>query len=262
MKDTADFTLAELKRGYTLDPEDSSYRCLFCGERYARGIIYPAGEQLMDARMAIQTHVARAHGSAFHALLKLGKKATGMTDAQADMMRMFYERIPDKEIAAQTGIAASTVRYQRHALREKARQAKVFLALSQIMEESQNRPQRDPDALLDIHPGATMVDDRYLITEKEAATILRTCFYSLDPLKLKSFPPKQKKKLVILRAIADQFDPDTRYAGRDVDETLGAIYEDYASLRRYLIEYGFMARTPDGKEYWRISNATGGVLDD
>ena len=34
------------------------------------------------------------------------------------------------------------------------------------------------------------------------------------------------------------------------NSVLKLIYEDYATIRRYLIEYGFMERTNDCKEYW------------
>lgn len=38
---------------------------------------------------------------------------------------------------------------------------------------------------------------------------------------------------------------------REVNEILKGIYPDFASLRRYLIEYGFFERTRDGSAYWR-----------
>jgi hypothetical protein len=102
----------------------------------------------------------------------------------------------------------------------------------------------------EIHPGATMVDERYMTTNDENQKIIHTYFSSLNPLVLKAFPPKQKKKLVILRVIAQAFEPGRRYGSKELNRILKPIYEDHATIRRYLIEYGFMERTADGGEYW------------
>jgi len=102
----------------------------------------------------------------------------------------------------------------------------------------------------EIHGGATAVDDRYLVTPEESRKIIETFFESTDPPVLKAFPPKEKKKLVILRVVAGCFEKGRRYAEPEVTEILKAIHEDHATLRRYLIAYGFMERTTDCKEYW------------
>ncbi len=249
MIDQADLALGDIKRGYRDDDSDASFRCLLCDARFTKGMIYPVDECLVDAPKACEMHIAQKHGSVFEALLGLGKKATGLTEIQAGLMLCFFRQMPDKEIAQSMGVAASTVRYQRHALREKARQVKVFLTLWEILEQkSQCHSTRD---LVPPHPGATMVDDRYRITDDEADTALRTFFSSMDPLRLKKLPARQKKKIIILRAIAGLFKPDKRYTGREVDDMLKAVFDDHATLRRYLIEYGFMERTADGNQYWR-----------
>ena len=102
----------------------------------------------------------------------------------------------------------------------------------------------------EIHSGATSVDERYLVTPEETKKILETCFSSLEPLVLAHFPVKEKKKLVILRLISGQFEAGKRYAEKEVNEILKFVYEDYVTIRRYLIEYGFMDRTRDCAEYW------------
>lgn len=239
--------ISELTQGYRLEA-DGRFRCLYCGQSFLEGEIFHAEGRFLDARRAMERHIAQAHGSAFEALLQQGKRQTGLTDGQRELMRAFYGKAPDKDIAAQLGISASTVRYQRHALREKARQAKAFLALMELMETRMG----DEGERIPIHPGATMVDDRYMITQAEAQKILTASFSSMHPLKLRVFPPKQKKKLVILRTIAERFQYGKRYSGQEVDTILSSIFDDYVTLRRYLIEYGFMDRTADGREYWRI----------
>lgn len=45
------------------------------------------------------------------------------------------------------------------------------------------------------------------------------------------------------------FKVDTEYLEKDVNKVLKRIYEDYATLRRALIEYGFMERSSDCSIY-------------
>ncbi len=96
-----------------------------------------------------------------------------------------------------------------------------------------------------------MVDARYEITQQEEQKILSTVFASMQPLRLKTFPPKEKKKVVILRTIAKEFEEGIRYSEVQVNEILKDIYPDYVTLRRYLIEYGYLERTRDGSAYWK-----------
>jgi len=150
-----------------------------------------------------------------------------------------------KEIAEITKLSPSTIRFQRFNLREKAKQAKIFLALFEMMDEkmkNENMPV--------VHAGATMVDERYMITNKETEKVLTTFFMSIDPPVLKTFPPKQKKKLAILKVIVKQFEAGKKYNEKQVNEILRPIFDDYCTIRRYLIEYGFMDRTTNCSEYW------------
>ena len=102
----------------------------------------------------------------------------------------------------------------------------------------------------EVHNGATMVDERYMVTAEECEKIISTYFETSSPLVLKLLPPKEKKKLVILRVISEQFEKDRRYSETEVNQILKLIHEDYATIRRYLIEYGFMERTSDCRVYW------------
>lgn len=64
------------------------------------------------------------------------------------------------------------------------------------------------------------------------------------------FPTKMKRKVIVLQHIVKRFDPDRQYTEKEVNEILKAVYFDHVTLRRYLIELGFMNRTPDGSAYW------------
>jgi len=74
--------------------------------------------------------------------------------------------------------------------------------------------------------------------------------YTIDG-KLKQLPSKQKKWLIILRWLATQFEPGVMYSEKQVNAILQAIHPDYATTRRYLIDFGFMRRERGGGDYWR-----------
>lgn len=60
--------------------------------------------------------------------------------------------------------------------------------------------------------------------------------------KLKTIPAQEKKLLAILRYLAQSFEMGKSYSEREVNEILKKFHDDFASLRRYLIDYGFMQR--------------------
>ncbi|NWF70926.1 MAG: metalloregulator ArsR/SmtB family transcription factor [Chloroflexi bacterium] len=68
--------------------------------------------------------------------------------------------------------------------------------------------------------------------------------------KLTQLPTKEKKWLVVLRWLATLFEPGVYYSEKQVNAMLTAIHEDYATLRRSLVEYGFMRRERGGGNYW------------
>jgi hypothetical protein len=72
-----------------------------------------------------------------------------------------------------------------------------------------------------------------------------------------TMPAKHSRRLLLLTAVVQAFEPGVRYRERAVNEVLGAMFADYAALRRYLIDEELMERA-DG-EYWRIGGpvATG-----
>jgi hypothetical protein len=72
---------------------------------------------------------------------------------------------------------------------------------------------------------------------------------------LLSIPTQHAKRLVILDYIARSFEPGVRYPEPEVNAVLGAMHDDYAALRRYLVDAGFLARDPG--VYWR----TGGTVN-
>lgn len=67
---------------------------------------------------------------------------------------------------------------------------------------------------------------------------------------LKDIPVKQKKLLAVLRWLATEFQPDRTYTEREVNAILTQYHEDYARLRRELIDFGFLRRERGGGKYW------------
>jgi hypothetical protein len=70
---------------------------------------------------------------------------------------------------------------------------------------------------------------------------------------LKQIPPMGNKLLIVLNFIVDVFAYDTNYTEKEVNTILRRFHVDTAALRRYLVDYGLMAREGDGSRYWRVN---------
>jgi hypothetical protein len=82
--------------------------------------------------------------------------------------------------------------------------------------------------------------------------------------RLLAIPAARGKRLVVLDHLAGLFEPGRRYPEPEVNELLGRYHPDYAMLRRYLVDDGFLDRADEAgpgarsvKVYWR----TGGSVD-
>jgi len=241
-------TLDEIKKGYMYKKEKKSYACNYCGGEFVEGQVYPVEGRYYTPEHAAALHINSEHGSNLAQLVNSDTKYNALTDNQKELLALFASGATDSEIAKQTGVSPSTVRRQKFTFREKAKAAKLYLA---IFESAFGEKTRKEDEIMPVHNSAVFLDDRYVITERERAQVIETSFESLEPLKLKSFSPKEKKKIVILAKIAEQFEYGREYTGREVNEILTAVYHDFAYIRRYLVSYGFMGRTKDGARYWR-----------
>ncbi len=74
--------------------------------------------------------------------------------------------------------------------------------------------------------------------------------FSLPDGRLKALPAQYKKFQAILHHVVREFEPGVRYEEKQVNEILGRFHEDYAMLRRGLIDVKLMAR--DHGVYWRV----------
>jgi hypothetical protein len=67
--------------------------------------------------------------------------------------------------------------------------------------------------------------------------------------RLTQIPTQRSRKLVVLDRLAQEFDVGSRYSERQVNAILRRFHEDVASLRRFLVDEGFLDRASG--EYWR-----------
>lgn len=192
-------TIEDFKRGYIWNSKEVQFVCLICGEKI--------GESDTHAKIHIEKH-----GNPIERLLLLDKKYTGLTEIQKEFLIMTSNKYTDKEIASKLACTESTVRNMRFALRERARQARAFLAVMELTED--NIP-------------------------------------TLTLPKLRVFPAREGKRKELLPRFAALFEPKKEYTEKEVKKLIKTIYEDDATIRRYLVDYGYLKRTKDGSKYYK-----------
>ena len=70
--------------------------------------------------------------------------------------------------------------------------------------------------------------------------------------RIKTFPMQERKFRVLLRHILPSFSHGVRYTEKRVNEILSKYNDDTARLRRWLVDFGYMAREGGGGKYWRV----------
>lgn len=81
---------------------------------------------------------------------------------------------------------------------------------------------------------------------EDEARILRRYFRGG---RLTQIPSQRARLCVVLDRLAQEFDVGSRYSERQVNAILRRFHEDVASLRRFLVDEGFLDRAAG--EYWR-----------
>jgi hypothetical protein len=82
--------------------------------------------------------------------------------------------------------------------------------------------------------------------DEEEEAVLRNYFRGG---RLRELPARQSKRRIVLTRLALEFDAGVRYPEREVNEVLRRFHDDYATLRRYLVDEGFLSRQK--AIYWR-----------
>jgi hypothetical protein len=69
---------------------------------------------------------------------------------------------------------------------------------------------------------------------------------------LKMIPTKGKKIVAVLDYLILSFEKDIEFSERQVNDILRSYFPDPTTLRRYLIDFGYLGRSRNGAHYWRI----------
>jgi DNA-binding HxlR family transcriptional regulator len=87
-------------------------------------------------------------------------------------------------------------------------------------------------------------DEAALQAEREAAYRQKVLdsFFDNDG-RLKTIPAQHKKRLIVLERLAEAFAPDKAYTEREVNLTIADFHDDFCTLRRDLVDEGFMQRS-------------------
>jgi len=130
-------TIEEVKKGYIENEEE--YKCIICEETFQKGRIYEIKSELYDARKAADIHIEEKHSSMLEYLLGMNSVFTGVSEVQRELITLISQGLSDKEVAAKLEVAASTIRNHRYKLREKEKQAKLFLAMMHLLSKNANK---------------------------------------------------------------------------------------------------------------------------
>ena len=68
--------------------------------------------------------------------------------------------------------------------------------------------------------------------------------------RITAVPAKRSRRRLLLDEVAQAFEPGRRYQESAVNEILKVVFDDYCTLRRYLVDEAFLSRTAAGT-YWR-----------
>jgi len=92
-------------------------------------------------------------------------------------------------------------------------------------------------------------------TERESGQRAAVLRVFVKDGRLVSIPSSHAKRQHVLDLIAQDFEVGVRYPEAQVKEILRRWHPDYATLRRYLVDDGFMEREGGGGRYWRAGGS-------
>jgi hypothetical protein len=87
--------------------------------------------------------------------------------------------------------------------------------------------------------GSILNDQTQQPDNAEDNAVLRAFF---DGPRLRQIPAARKKRVIVLRRLLERFAPDRAYREAEVNDLLREAHDDVATLRRELVDYGFMVR--------------------
>ncbi len=166
----------------------------------------------------------------------------------------FYHLIPNLAFATLGETLANAVGMDPKALREEflklvhetmaVHSRTVFEASGRDPAPEVSLPRPDPD-----RQEAKSAPQQHLeATESERQRLIAK---HMPSGRLVEFPLKEKARLAVIEHISRLFEPGSLYTERQVDAILKGVADDHTKVRRYLVDYRFLDRKPDGSSYWR-----------
>ena len=116
------------------------------------------------------------------------------------------------------------------------------------VQAAEERYQLDLDFILATKKELFAPEESTTATEEDDTDKVLNRFIEGD--RLRHLPAKHTYRLIILEWVAAKFEAGSQYAEREVNDTLKRYFDDHASLRRALVDYGFMQR--EKGIYWRV----------
>src|SRR5215212_12126082 len=87
--------------------------------------------------------------------------------------------------------------------------------------------------------GSVLGDEVSRPASGDENAVLRAFF---DGPRLRQIPASRKKRVIVLRRLLERFAPGRAYPESEVNDLLREAHDDVATLRRELVDYGFMVR--------------------
>ena len=139
------------------------------------------------------------------------------------------------ELASQLGLSTATISHHLGKLQKAGLVTATADGTSKRF--TLNAPFFDPRTLAsssDREPDTEASDD-----ERERTRTLKNFFHGR---RLRSIPAKRKQLVIVIQELLGWFEPNRDYPEREVNDLLREAHEDVATLRRELIDYGYMHR--------------------
>lgn len=69
--------------------------------------------------------------------------------------------------------------------------------------------------------------------------------------KLMKIPKKEKYRVAVMDYIITFLEKEKTYTEKEINEIIKNIFDDFAYIRRYFVDNGYLVRDLDGKNYKR-----------
>lgn len=171
------------------------------------------------------------------------KEITSLLKALGDSSRLtILSTLTEKphyaeELTQKLGLAASTVSFHLKKLEEAGL---IIKNKTQYYSEFRLNDEVFQQKLIDLisanNPGKQLQDKRIKAYRVQVIKAF------VERNKVQKLPVQQKKRIIILEWILDKIDQSKDYTETEISEEIKKYHEDYCTVRRELVDYGYMDR--------------------